>query len=253
MDLGGMRHLTHLKDTTKYELINWCMRKRKHGFAMTNDDLTVYSYLLVCDTLQRTDTWLEENHDTVDWEIFEYSFLFLRPPLPTQMTNCPEVPDGTTVVSAVDHGRELFFGGDAHYDNYTTMNASAWHNSMTTDNRHFHEVASRDNWMSQLPHACSSDYREPLFTFMWANKEFGFYSLSIMYWAEMLVVSSPAQGNKALPFHRHGSTRWQYFTARAYLLFRCVPHNPSTCLHFQRLCSVKPWWRWPFPFLSTDA
>lgn len=43
-------------------------------------------------------------------------------------------------------------------------------------------------WMADLPHAWSSDYREPVFTFMWNGKELGFYFISVMYWAEMLAV-----------------------------------------------------------------
>lgn len=40
------------------------------------------------------------------------------------------------------------------------------------------------------PHAWLDDPREPLFTFMWDDQEFGFYAMSITYWAEVLMVSA---------------------------------------------------------------
>ena len=67
-----------------------------------------------------------------------------------------------------------------------TENATAsWKHGFANGDNHNNYLYQ---WMSQLPHAASYDYREPLFTFEWNNKEFGFYSLSIMYWAEMLAV-----------------------------------------------------------------
>ena len=38
------------------------------------------------------------------------------------------------------------------------------------------------------PHAWLDDPREPLFTFMWDDQEFGFYAMSITYWTEVLMV-----------------------------------------------------------------
>ena len=49
------------------------------------------------------------------------------------------------------------------------------------------------NWLEEArtypPHSWLDDPREPLFTFMWDDQEFGFYAMSITYWAEILTVS----------------------------------------------------------------
>jgi len=38
------------------------------------------------------------------------------------------------------------------------------------------------------PHSWLDDPREPLFTFNWDGKLFGFYAMSLTYWSEILMV-----------------------------------------------------------------
>ena len=47
----------------------------------------------------------------------------------------------------------------------------------------------RDDVIAYPPHEWLDDPREPLFTFMWGDREFGFYAMSITYWSEVLLVS----------------------------------------------------------------
>ena len=49
------------------------------------------------------------------------------------------------------------------------------------------------DWIADLqaypPHSWVNDPREPLFTYMWDGKEFGFYAMSLTYWVEICFVS----------------------------------------------------------------
>jgi len=49
-------------------------------------------------------------------------------------------------------------------------------------------MGMKDGWTQNFPHAFMTDYRTPLFTFEFNGKELGFYSISFMYWTEMLVI-----------------------------------------------------------------
>jgi hypothetical protein len=77
----------------------------------------------------------------------------------------------------------------------TSGNASmygSWEDSWSSASR---------SWMADLPHAWSADYREPIFTFtLWKGQTLGVYSMSIMYWAEMLSVGPPQQANQFTAF-----------------------------------------------------
>lgn len=47
-------------------------------------------------------------------------------------------------------------------------------------------------WLNETiaypPHLWLDDPRDPLFTFMWGDREFGFYAMSVTFWSEILIV-----------------------------------------------------------------
>lgn len=95
--------------------------------------------------------------------------------------------------------------------------------------------SASSSWMADLPHAWSGDYREPIFTFTsWKGQTMGVYSMSIMYWVEMLSVGQRGEVN-------------QFTAVMAYDGRRLTAHAVALIVSFFRLWCVKPWWQWHSP------
>ena len=111
-----------------------------------------------------------------------------------------------------------------------------WSSIVTMANEWFEETKAYP------PHVWLDDPRDPLFTFMWDDQEFGFYAMSFTYWAEVLTVSAAqvflCVGFPAERVLEHSSVLSMFVANYFIFVLNFCTNAPSQVMTFQGLMAA---------------